>query len=264
MFLARKKVERLDQRLRPVRQADGDEVEAVAGSAQVPGLLEPAGLHFEQPDAGGVVHQGGVQFLAGGDALAAFPEKLAFEEESLGGGLEPVVLDDLRRRAEVAAQEVGLGRSEEQVAPDRRVEPRFREVLRRGGDQPRVLVQHQAALDVEAEIFAVVPREAEGLFDQLIAVERTLEGEEEVGAQPLGLEVGGGELGARPDVLGEFRIVLPGEGGLGDLDEIFPLAVQVGGPAVAVLDRKQLGAFAEADRLLAEEEVRRAVGEGVG
>ena len=157
-----------------------------------------------------------------------------------------------------------LGRGEEQVTSDGWVESGLIQVSVRRGDEPGVLVQHQAALDVVAEVFAVTLREAERFFEQLIAVEGSLEGEEQVGAQTLGLQVGRRQLRARADILRKLSIILPGEGRFGHFDEVFPFAMKVGGAAVGVFDGEELGALAQPDGFFAQEEVGRTVHQRVG
>ena len=82
-----------------------------------------------------------------------------------------------------------------------------------------------------------------------------MEREEKVRAEPLGFEVGRGELRAGADIFRELRVVLAGEGGLGDRDVVFSFAVEMGGPSVRVLDREEFRALAQMDLILVAEEV---------
>ncbi|NBV52967.1 MAG: hypothetical protein EBR83_05485, partial [Verrucomicrobia bacterium] len=183
----------------------------------------------------------GVQFGQGAVAVAAFPEDLAAEQKSVRGLVEPVVLDELGGFGKIATEEVGLGRREPEVGLDLGRHFLVRHVLVRDRDQPRVLVEQEAAVDELAEVVAILLGELQGLLEQLIGVEGTLELEEQVRAQPLGFEVGRAELRAGADVLRELGVVLPGERGLGDADEVFAFAVEVRGASVRVLIPSRIG-----------------------
>ena len=173
-------------------------------------------------------------------------------------------LDQAGRVREVAPEEVGLRGGQTEVGPDLLGDRRIRQMLRRRGDETRVLVEHEAALDVVAEVFAVLLGEDERLLEQLVGVERALEHEEEVGAQPLRLQVGRRQLRAGADVAGELGVVLAREGLLGDAHEVFAFAVEVSRSSVGILGGQQLRPLAETDLLLAEEEVRHGIGGRVG
>ena len=137
-------------------------------------------------------------------------------------------------------------------------------MLRGRGDEAGVLVQHEAALDILAEVFAVLLGEDEGFLEQLVGVERTLEREEEIGAEALGFQVGRAQLGAGSDVAGELGVILAGERFLRDAHVVFTLAIEVGGTSVGIFRGQQLLPFPQPDLLLAEEEVRDRVSRRVG
>ena len=158
---------------------------------------------------------------------------------------------------------MGLGRRETKVRLDFRRYILVALILGRRRNQPRILVEHEAAGDVLAEIVGVLLGEDERLFEQLIGVERALELEEQIRAEPLGFEISRGELRASADVARELGVVLPGKRRLSDADEVFPLAVEMRGPTVRVLDREELRPLPEADLLLIAEEVGGGIDHGV-
>jgi len=89
----------------------------------------------------------------------------------------------------------------------------------------------------------------------LVGIEGTLELEEEIRAEPLGIKIGRGELRAGADVASELGVVLAGERGLGDAHEVFAFAVEMRGATVRIFDREELCTLAEADLFLIVEEV---------
>ena len=158
---------------------------------------------------------------------------------------------------------MGLGRRNPEVCQDLWRYFLVVQILGRGCDQPRILVEHEATGNVLAEINRILLGEDEGLLEQLIGVDGALELEEQIRAETLGVKVGWGELRTGADIFGELGVVLSCECGLSDADEILPLAVEMRRAAIRILDREELRAFPEADLFLIVEEVGGGVDHGI-